>query len=90
MHAHMGTFGTHCPDRLQIRLGKLLRSVIGMAHLVSAEFALTTNSTGTGHGKILHWMYFFKAGVPYHKNINHARGKCLVDNKTLDIIPQWM
>ena len=24
MHAHMGTFGIHCSDRLQIRLGKLL------------------------------------------------------------------
>lgn len=44
----------HCFDRFNIRFGKLFCPVLGMAHLVSAELALTADITLTGHWKILH------------------------------------
>ncbi len=54
MQAHMSTMRTYCLDRLNIRFGKLLCPVFGMAYFITAELAFAANIALTGHGKILH------------------------------------
>ena len=53
VHAHMGPMRPDSLYRLQIRFGYPFRSIIGMAHLIAAELAFSTDLTRTGHVKIL-------------------------------------
>jgi hypothetical protein len=50
-HAHMGAVCCHAFDRLQIRLGHLFAFVVGMAHLIAAELALSAYFTCSRHCK---------------------------------------
>ena len=54
MQTHMRAMCTHCFYRLNVRFGKFLGPVVGMAHFVSAEFAFPANFALTGHVTILH------------------------------------
>jgi hypothetical protein len=77
MHAYMGAVRSHCLDALDVRFGYLLRFVVGVAHLIAAEFAFATDFTCSCHC-ILHVPLnnnSVEAGVQYHNTGRVARGK---------------
>jgi hypothetical protein len=86
VQADMGAVSPDCPYRLQIRLGHLFCSVVGMTHLVAAEPAFPANITRTCHRSDPPCIkYFDVKSYKYHMHAVLARKKCHRANKVLDL-----
>ena len=54
VYAHVGAMRSHRLYALDVRFGYFLRFVVGMTHLITAEFALAANFTCSCHSAVLH------------------------------------